>query len=121
MRRKVPSSGHRLLHKVGRSKATNINNRETHGKGFLQLGKLLDDLQKARKLRVKASLYKLMDGTLYQRSYFSPWLSTNGTRRRKVPSSGHRLLHKVGRSKATNINNREAYGKVRVGIHSMQV
>ncbi|GJZ39631.1 reverse transcriptase domain-containing protein [Tanacetum coccineum] len=29
---------------------------------FLQLGKLLDDLQKARKLRIKAPSYKLIDG-----------------------------------------------------------
>ncbi|GKC40119.1 reverse transcriptase domain-containing protein [Tanacetum coccineum] len=47
--------------------------------------------------------------------------TTNSTRRCKVPSSGHRLLHKMGRSKAANINNREAHGKVRVGIHSVQV
>ncbi|GKB28802.1 reverse transcriptase domain-containing protein [Tanacetum coccineum] len=32
---------------------------------FLQLGKLLDDPQKARKLRIKALLYKLIDRTLY--------------------------------------------------------
>nr|GEW10350.1 reverse transcriptase domain-containing protein [Tanacetum cinerariifolium] len=45
--------------------------------------------------------------------------TTNGTRRRKVPSSSHRLLHKMGRRKAANINDREAYGKIRVGIHSV--
>ncbi|GKA49398.1 reverse transcriptase domain-containing protein [Tanacetum coccineum] len=82
----------------------------------LQEKKTPDDPQRARKLRVKAPLYKLMDGTLYQRSYLSPWLRTitNNTRRRKVPSSGHRLLHKIGRSKAANINDREAHGKVEV-------
>ncbi|GJT29021.1 hypothetical protein Tco_0909296 [Tanacetum coccineum] len=47
--------------------------------------------------------------------------TTNGTRRRKVPSSGHRLLHKMGRSKAVNINDWEAHGKIHVGIHSVQL
>nr|GEW32121.1 reverse transcriptase domain-containing protein [Tanacetum cinerariifolium] len=46
--------------------------------------------------------------------------ATNGTRRHKVPSSGHRLLHKIGRRKAANINDREARGKIRVGIDSVQ-
>nr|GEX65968.1 reverse transcriptase domain-containing protein [Tanacetum cinerariifolium] len=36
--------------------------------------------------------------------------TTNSTRRRKVPSSGHLLLHKIGQSKATNINDKEAHG-----------
>ncbi|GJW40418.1 hypothetical protein Tco_0066263 [Tanacetum coccineum] len=45
---------------------------------FLQFGKLPDDPQKARKLRIKAPLYKLMDGTMYQRSYLSPWLRCVG-------------------------------------------
>ncbi|GJR62001.1 reverse transcriptase domain-containing protein [Tanacetum coccineum] len=117
---------------------------------FLQLGKLPDDPQKARKLRVKVLFYKLIDGTLYRRLYLSPWLrcvgaaqakdiiqevhqgscrmhsgsqsvvskiirtTTNSTRRRKFPSSGHRLLHKMGQSKAANINDREAHGKVEV-------
>ncbi|GJS94024.1 reverse transcriptase domain-containing protein [Tanacetum coccineum] len=50
---------------------------------FLQLGKLPDDPQKARKLRVKAPLYKLMDGTLYRRSYLSPWLRCVGAAQAK--------------------------------------
>ncbi|GJU48515.1 reverse transcriptase domain-containing protein [Tanacetum coccineum] len=41
---------------------------------FLQLRKLPDDPQKARKLRIKAPLYKLIDGMMYRRSYLSPWL-----------------------------------------------
>nr|GEZ78075.1 reverse transcriptase domain-containing protein [Tanacetum cinerariifolium]GEZ78771.1 reverse transcriptase domain-containing protein [Tanacetum cinerariifolium] len=45
---------------------------------FLQLGKLPDDLQKAKNLQVKALLYKLIDGTLYRRSYLSPWLRCVG-------------------------------------------
>ncbi|GJZ63334.1 reverse transcriptase domain-containing protein [Tanacetum coccineum] len=50
---------------------------------FLQLGKLPDDPQKARKLRIKAPLYKLMDGTMYQRSYLSPWLRCVGAAQAK--------------------------------------
>ncbi|GJR38924.1 reverse transcriptase domain-containing protein [Tanacetum coccineum] len=45
---------------------------------YLQLGKLPDDPQKARKLRIKAPLYKIMDGTLYQKSYLSPRLRCVG-------------------------------------------
>nr|GEW61905.1 reverse transcriptase domain-containing protein [Tanacetum cinerariifolium] len=45
---------------------------------YLQFGKLLDNLQKARKLRIKAPLYRIIDGTLYRRSYFSPWLRCVG-------------------------------------------
>ncbi|GKC05860.1 reverse transcriptase domain-containing protein [Tanacetum coccineum] len=63
---------------------------------YLQLGKLPDDPQKARKLRIKALLYRIMDGMLYRRSYLSP-------------------------CKATNINNEEAYGEIRVGTHSTQL
>ncbi|GJY57794.1 reverse transcriptase domain-containing protein [Tanacetum coccineum] len=41
---------------------------------YLQLGKLLDDPQKARKLRIKASIYRIMDEKQYRRSYLLPWL-----------------------------------------------
>nr|GEV49542.1 reverse transcriptase domain-containing protein [Tanacetum cinerariifolium] len=105
---------------ITQKEVTNVTQKEEdnwmiHIREFLQLGKLLDDPQKARKLRVNAP-YKIMDGTFYRRSYFSSWLrtTTNSPRRRKVPSSGHRLLHKMGRSEATNINDREAHGKVEV-------
>nr|GFB04137.1 reverse transcriptase domain-containing protein [Tanacetum cinerariifolium] len=50
---------------------------------FLQLGKLPDDPQKARKLGIKASLYKLVDGKLYRRSYLSPWLRCVGAAQAK--------------------------------------
>ncbi|GJV22633.1 reverse transcriptase domain-containing protein [Tanacetum coccineum] len=50
---------------------------------FLLLGKLPDDPQKARKLRIKAPLYKLMDGTLYRRSYLSPRLRCVGAAQTK--------------------------------------
>ncbi|GKE91384.1 reverse transcriptase domain-containing protein [Tanacetum coccineum] len=45
---------------------------------YLQLGKLPDDPQKARKIRIKAPLYRIIDGTLYRRSYLSPWLRCVG-------------------------------------------
>ncbi|GJS36634.1 reverse transcriptase domain-containing protein [Tanacetum coccineum] len=50
---------------------------------FLQLGKLPDDPKKARKLQIKAPLYKLMDGTMYRRSYLSPWLRCVGAAQAK--------------------------------------
>ncbi|GJY90535.1 hypothetical protein Tco_0505731 [Tanacetum coccineum] len=39
---------------------------------YLRSGALPDDPQKARKLRIKAPLYKMMEEKLYQRSYLSP-------------------------------------------------
>ncbi|GJZ94649.1 reverse transcriptase domain-containing protein [Tanacetum coccineum] len=45
---------------------------------YLQFGKLPDDPQKARKPRIKASLYKIIDKTLYRRLYLSPWLRCVG-------------------------------------------
>ncbi|GJW12698.1 reverse transcriptase domain-containing protein [Tanacetum coccineum] len=45
---------------------------------YLQLGKLPDDQQKARKLRINDLLYRIMDETLYRRSYLSPWLRCVG-------------------------------------------
>ncbi|GKE84669.1 reverse transcriptase domain-containing protein, partial [Tanacetum coccineum] len=47
------------------------------------LGKLPDDPQKARKLRIKAPLHKLMDGMRYRRSYLSPWLRCVGAAQAK--------------------------------------
>ncbi|GKF92871.1 reverse transcriptase domain-containing protein [Tanacetum coccineum] len=45
---------------------------------YLQWGKPPDDPQKARKLRIKAPLYRIIDGTLYRRSYLLPWLRRVG-------------------------------------------
>ncbi|GJX33821.1 hypothetical protein Tco_0245378 [Tanacetum coccineum] len=45
----------------------------------------------------------------------------NSTRRCKVFSGSHRLLYKMGRSEAANINNWKTHGKVRMETHSMQV
>ncbi|GJU26262.1 reverse transcriptase domain-containing protein [Tanacetum coccineum] len=45
--------------------------------------KLHDDPQKAKKLRIKAPLYKLMNGTLYRISYLSPWLRCVGAAQAK--------------------------------------
>ncbi|GJR68669.1 reverse transcriptase domain-containing protein [Tanacetum coccineum] len=50
---------------------------------LVEIGKLPEDLQKAIKLQVKALLYKLIDGTLYQRSYFPPWLRCVGAAQAK--------------------------------------
>ncbi|GKD71820.1 reverse transcriptase domain-containing protein [Tanacetum coccineum] len=61
---------------------------------LVEMGKLQDDPQKARKLRIKALLYKIIDGTLYQRSYLSPWLRRAGvevTNREIVKGMEHRL------------------------------
>ncbi|GJT88690.1 reverse transcriptase domain-containing protein [Tanacetum coccineum] len=45
---------------------------------YLRSGALPDDPQKARKLRIKALLYKMIEEKLYRRSYLSPWLRCVG-------------------------------------------
>ncbi|GKC44813.1 reverse transcriptase domain-containing protein [Tanacetum coccineum] len=45
---------------------------------YLRSGSLLNDPQKARKLRIKALLYKMIEEKLYRRSYLSPWLRCVG-------------------------------------------
>ncbi|GKE45492.1 reverse transcriptase domain-containing protein, partial [Tanacetum coccineum] len=45
---------------------------------YLRSGTLRDDPQKARKLRIKAPLYKMIEEKLYQRLYLSPWLRCVG-------------------------------------------
>nr|GEU40921.1 reverse transcriptase domain-containing protein [Tanacetum cinerariifolium] len=54
---------------------------------YLKEGILPKDPQKARKLGIKASLYRMIEERLYRRSYMSPWLrsptnSAGGARRR---------------------------------------
>ncbi|GKC54016.1 reverse transcriptase domain-containing protein [Tanacetum coccineum] len=71
-----------------------------------------------RTLRSKATCHKAIHG---KSEGVAIKTTTNGTRRHKLPSSGHRLLYKMGQSKAANINDQEAHGKIRVGIHSVQV
>ncbi|GJR50992.1 reverse transcriptase domain-containing protein [Tanacetum coccineum] len=45
---------------------------------YLRSGTLPDDPQKARKIRIKALSYKMMEEKLYRRSYLSPWLRCVG-------------------------------------------
>ncbi|GJZ47906.1 reverse transcriptase domain-containing protein [Tanacetum coccineum] len=112
---------------------------------LVELGILPSDPQKARKLRIKAPRYKMIDDKLYRKSHLSPWLRYVGpvqakniskrytkapvecmqdygrcgvprrsTRRCEVPRRSNRLLHKMGRSKATDIHNWEAYREIRL-------
>ncbi|GJX48983.1 reverse transcriptase domain-containing protein [Tanacetum coccineum] len=45
---------------------------------YLLFGLLPKDPQKARKLRVEAPQYRIIDGNLYRKSYLSPWLRCVG-------------------------------------------
>nr|GEZ37097.1 reverse transcriptase domain-containing protein [Tanacetum cinerariifolium] len=45
---------------------------------YLNEGTLPRDKKEARKLRLKARQYELMEGTLYRRSFFTPWLRCVG-------------------------------------------
>nr|GFB44213.1 reverse transcriptase domain-containing protein [Tanacetum cinerariifolium] len=45
---------------------------------YLKEGVLLGDNKEARKLRLKARQYKLMEGVLYRRSFLTPWLRCVG-------------------------------------------
>nr|KAJ0195164.1 hypothetical protein LSAT_V11C700370690 [Lactuca sativa] len=41
---------------------------------YMQMGVLPDDHGKARKIRIKAPLYALINGELYQKGFTTPWL-----------------------------------------------
>ncbi|GJX31955.1 reverse transcriptase domain-containing protein [Tanacetum coccineum] len=47
-------------------------------RGYLKEGILPKDPQKARKLRIKAPLYRMIEERLYRRLYMSPWLRCVG-------------------------------------------
>ncbi|GJX31842.1 reverse transcriptase domain-containing protein [Tanacetum coccineum] len=49
-----------------------------------ELGKLPNDPQMARKIRINAPLYKIMDGSLYRRSYLSPWPTVGSVKNHKT-------------------------------------
>ncbi|GJY85522.1 hypothetical protein Tco_0717698 [Tanacetum coccineum] len=46
---------------------------------YLKDGTLPDEKKEARKLRLKARQYELMEGTLYKRSFLNPWLRCVGS------------------------------------------
>ncbi|GKB07085.1 reverse transcriptase domain-containing protein [Tanacetum coccineum] len=138
---------------------------------LVEWGKLPDDLQKARKLRIKDPLYRIIDRMLYRRSYLSPWLRyVRETQAKSIIQEVHQgscemhvgplsvvskiitmgyywpSMHKdakvliqicetcqiyspiprkpkqemISIIEATNINNGEACGEIRMGTHSMQ-
>nr|GEZ59698.1 reverse transcriptase domain-containing protein [Tanacetum cinerariifolium] len=77
---------------------------------YLKEGILPGDENEARKLRLKACQYELMEGILYKRSFLTPWLrcvdhykqnmSFSGRAgESQVPDSRNGLLHEVDRSK----------------------
>ncbi|GJR22194.1 reverse transcriptase domain-containing protein [Tanacetum coccineum] len=68
---------------------------------YLKEGTLPKYPQKARKLRIKAPLYRMIEERLYQRS------PTNNVRGCK--------------SKTINIYDRQTYGKIRMGTYSVQI
>ncbi|XP_071729994.1 uncharacterized protein [Rutidosis leptorrhynchoides] len=45
---------------------------------YLELGILPEDKKEARKLRIKAPSYKIMNGSLYRKSFLTPWLRCVG-------------------------------------------
>ncbi|GJW60747.1 reverse transcriptase domain-containing protein [Tanacetum coccineum] len=81
---------------------------------YLKDGTLLDDRKEARKLRIKARQYELLEGVLYRRSFLKPWL-----RKGQVFDNRYGLFHEVGRGESSVDNHRKLGEEVRVGQHSM--
>nr|GEZ08738.1 reverse transcriptase domain-containing protein [Tanacetum cinerariifolium] len=95
---------------------------------YLKEGVLPGDKKEARKLRLKARQYELMEGVLYRRSFLTPWLRCVGplqveyvmreiregscsmhtgprrTREGQIFNSHHGLLHEMDRSKGSGNN-----------------
>ncbi|GKB69260.1 reverse transcriptase domain-containing protein [Tanacetum coccineum] len=55
----------------------------------LLFGNLPDDSQKARKIRIKAPQYRMIDNDLYRKSYLSPWLRCVG------PTQAKSIIEKI--------------------------
>ncbi|XP_071712949.1 uncharacterized protein [Rutidosis leptorrhynchoides] len=51
---------------------------------YLETGKLPEDKNEARKIRIKAPSYKMMNGVLYRRSFLTPWLRCVGPKQATV-------------------------------------
>ncbi|XP_071712547.1 uncharacterized protein [Rutidosis leptorrhynchoides] len=51
---------------------------------YLETGKLPEDKNEARKIRIKAPSYKMMNGALYRRSFLTPWLRCIGPKQATV-------------------------------------
>ncbi|GKC66883.1 hypothetical protein Tco_1099481 [Tanacetum coccineum] len=56
---------------------------------YLQFGILPSDPQRARKLRIKAPQYRMIDEKLYRKSYMSPWLRCVG------PIQANGIIHEI--------------------------
>nr|GFD31085.1 reverse transcriptase domain-containing protein [Tanacetum cinerariifolium] len=77
-------------------------------------GTLPGDRKEARKLRIKARQYEVLEGVLYRRSFLKLWL-----RKGQVFDSHYGLFHKVDRGEIHGNNHRQSGEEVRVGQHSM--
>nr|GEV41630.1 reverse transcriptase domain-containing protein [Tanacetum cinerariifolium] len=53
---------------------------------YLKEGTLLADEKEARKIRLKARQYELMEGILYKRSFLTPWLRCVGPLQAVIPA-----------------------------------
>ncbi|XP_071739879.1 uncharacterized protein [Rutidosis leptorrhynchoides] len=51
---------------------------------YLETGKLPEDKNEARKIRIKEPSYKMMNGALYKRSFLTPWLRCVGPKQATV-------------------------------------
>ncbi|GJS75687.1 reverse transcriptase domain-containing protein [Tanacetum coccineum] len=80
---------------------------------YLKEGILPKDPQKARKLRIKVPLYKMIEERLYRRSYMSPWLRCVGLMQAKSiikeVYEGSYGLHSGPRSVVSKITRLEYY------------
>nr|GEY74630.1 reverse transcriptase domain-containing protein [Tanacetum cinerariifolium] len=114
---------------------------------YLKKGILPEDEKEARKVRLKAHQYELMEGVFYKPSFLTPWLRcvgplqaeyvmreihegscsmhegprplSGGAKEGQIPDSRHRLLHKVDRSKGGGYDYRRAGEKIRIGQYCM--
>nr|GFA16848.1 reverse transcriptase domain-containing protein [Tanacetum cinerariifolium] len=105
---------------------------------YLKEGILPGDEKEARKLRLKACQYELMEGILYKRSFLTPWLRCLGPSQAEyvmkeiqegplseraeecqVPDSRNGLLHEVDRSKGGSNDYRRTGEEIRMGQYCM--
>ena len=82
---------------------------------YLQHGILPDGHEKAKNVRIKAPLYTIMDGVLYQKGFLSPWLKC------VEKTKGNEALRETHSGLASTHEGARALTRLRMGIYCLTI
>nr|GFC16178.1 reverse transcriptase domain-containing protein [Tanacetum cinerariifolium] len=88
---------------------------------YLKEGTLPADEKEARKIRLKARQYEVIEGILYKRSFLTPWLRSLSRRagESQIPDRRNGLLHEMDRSKSGGNDYRWTSEEICIGQYCM--